>query len=534
MTRRGPGRPRGGFVVGLLVFSALTMVTLGVYSFLGMAGTSVRQEKLSLNRGGAHSLALSGIKYATHVLRQGRPYGGGNPAMTLDAFRAAGLHLGASTLGAGDLDLVDGEQIHVVYESTGGQTLPREDGGFWIPLHHVDVFARGTSQGRSVVVYGAFLMLPEPNLMGTSTDGWVEAADGDEDGTSTPAPRTTKRMVRLTSFRDGDLQDIDSDAVRDAIRGRVAAGSAEFLDNYARVRWDHVAAGDLAADSDEAAATTFMAQFRVGSPPDGEAVFMRDRVNQLIFEGTDPADRPHRAWSLEAGVEPCSAEVNIFLALHQIKTGGPPAPAFDDLVFACEDPGRWDYPAPDPGSGDPPALDAIQDDRDIEDPPAAGYRGQVENTQPLTRDFSYSATVHTSLPSHWVPTAYCSGPGDWDDGAGGTGTCSLSAYVPTGWVTVPGVTGYVDVATVEVEIGAPAGVFPYTLNDGASGVRSPVSEVFDFLGKYYGLDGGRPLDDPFQGSSSQLSPGPPPPPPGGGGGGGGGGGSSTLSGGGAG
>lgn len=474
MTRAAPRRR--GFVVGLIVFASLSLLTLSIYPMLSAAGAGVRTEGLSLARWRARAVALSGLKVAGNVLHRGRPYPGAPPCA--DDTSIVPFQTGQQT--SAELGIREDQGTFVIfYENAIGAPRPGEGGcERLLPLHHVDVFVRGTSGDDSAVAYGAFLSFPTAALSGTSTDGYAGAG------------ATSKRLVRIMTVLDPDLQDVTSLAVRDAIRTRVKDQGAAYLANYARIDFDADPA-TLPVGSDEAAARDFLGRFLRTPPADHDpaAIFARDRLHDVVFEGTAAAGRATALWRrrLDTGIQDCTG--NPLLALAEDFCGRVASCTWQEP--ACLTPDAWDL-APE----DPPGTSALHLLHEQNDgTPDAGYLGRIRVTPPIQRSYDFGC-AETFLPE----TPPEDMPGDVflfsDPVAGGQRWC-------TGvYASVSEPVGRYNYEVVEDLDGPGPG-------QEATGVRGSVHELLEFFRRFHSLDEGEPVDDAVQrGFVRSADPGP--------------------------
>jgi len=259
---------RGGFAMAVAVI-ALLLIGISVFSMLFFSGSQTRSLHQDLDGWQARELALSALRVAGDRLREGRWYGNSSLVGVLK-----------SKVGRGGYVVVCEDMRRV---KPGPLTWNGVKYDQLAVLDRIDVFARGFCGDRTCVMYGRFLMGPEPAFLGTSTNGLVVPRGGQA---LVETADTLKRMVRVTELRDKAHQHIEVRSVRDAIRWVVAGQSVDFVKNYAQVRWDAAppAAPTTVFDPLEAAAV--VEQYWGASSPDPGNQFMHDRLYDFLVEGT--------------------------------------------------------------------------------------------------------------------------------------------------------------------------------------------------------------------------------------------------------
>jgi hypothetical protein len=471
---------RGGFLIGLLVFAGLAFLALAIHSMLFVSGSMTRSERLSVDRWKTRNMARNGLVVATNLLRKRRWWDAGTDVYTM----VEANYLGTKT--SADLGLDESEGKFKIY----AELVIRPGGPFETPgatpieyeeLHHIDVFVKGMRGGDSLVAYGAFLMTPAVSIYGTSTDSILGGP-------------TTKRLVRVSYFPESEYQDLDDVAVRNSIRQAVANRSASALDNYLKINWNIASLPTLTSGIDETAADTFLGNFVSSAPAgvDREAKFLRDRIHDVLFQGTPVGVRSSSAWyrRLDANVPSCPPQV----AAAEFICGKAGVPWIEP---ACKTPDAWDVEPTGVGPGAETAMTVHE--TDVGATPDAGYIARMIVTEPIIRDYTYgcSASYSASLTAGDVPSGsfrnpffgntWCSGP-----------SCTISDP-PSGTVN------YI----LEARTGPdPTDTVVYS---------AQLQQLTNFFGRYYGLADGEPIPDAI--ASGHYDPSPPV--VGGGGGGGG-------------
>lgn len=471
--RRRRMRRRSGFVIGLVVFAGLTFLALAIYPTLFFSGSQTRSEAHSQERWQTRLVARNGLVVATNLLRKQRWWDAGSDVVTL-------TYLGTRSSSDLGLDESQGsfEILAELIKTPGQKELP--DGTEYEELHHIDVFVRARRGEDSMVAYGAFLMTPSPELFGSSTEG-------------APGGPTTKRMVRTTFFPEPEHQDVTQESVRDAIREAIRLRSAECLANYQAIDWE-ATPSHLAAGAGDAEALAFLEDF-VATPGGGEdpgSTFLRDRLHDVLFQGTPVGFRTQAAWyrRLDTGLTPCPPEADAAEFLCAKVSGC----VWE--VPACRTPDAWDVDPTGTSPGDQTAL-AVHEGA-VGATPDAGYIDRIVATEPILRDYDFgcSVTYSASLTSGDVPAGAFRNPYD------GNRWCT-GAYCNIG--PLAGRRNYV----LEARGGSAA--------DADVVYQARLAELADFFRKYYGLEEGEPIPDAIV-SGGYLSPPSSPTSPGGGGG----------------
>jgi hypothetical protein len=165
-------RRRGSAIFMAIILGVVFFMV--VSSLLHYLSGEKRQVKHVIGKKQAEVLALSGIDWADHELRKGRWYqdpwgttitGGGRPSAGVKELAPFGPGMGKVTVVCEDVPCKQ-----PVANIRNMQQL-------WL-LHHINVFALGEYGDSRCLVYGRFIMSPEPALNDNSTDAVLYADQG--------------------------------------------------------------------------------------------------------------------------------------------------------------------------------------------------------------------------------------------------------------------------------------------------------------------------------------------------------------------
>lgn len=418
-------------VVGVAVLLGLFLAPMLFFS-----GSQTRSLQVEGQAWHARYLARAGLEAAGDRLRKERWYGETDVVGSLTSAEAG---------------LAGPGSFHVVCEDTRIFS-PEEQAGFQsLPLvHHVDVFSRGEEDGRSVVGYAAFILNPAPELAGKATDGF--------DGLGETTGDTLKRLVRFHFFVEPALQGIEEQAVRDAIRARVEDLSREYIANYPQVDWG------LSSNPPEPSgprlgvgeAAAYLARYQWGAPADAASVFYRDRIFDMVLEGT-PATQRAVAQKLRQVSIRASEEGEALRA---------EARHFCELVSGCQ----WGPFPPDQELVllPPNAVGVLHEIRG--GIPDADYRRRLSahDCAKLYYEWGAEATEPETMSEAAVQAAYPGKPYALWNGA---------------W--------WVDYYAERDE--NPCVSADYFLDDPASGIDMELDDIYGFFRKYFALEEAEPL-----------------------------------------
>ncbi len=155
---------------GSSIFMVLAMLGVFFTMVMGLLRHSsgeMRHVKQQIGHQSAELIALSGIDYAESRLRKGRWYqqpfsktgSKGRPTYTIESVTPPG--------GEGTLTIACQD---VARKTPVGDLLGMQQ--LWL-LHHIDVFSLGEYAGKKCLIYGRFIISPEPALNSDSTDGLI-------------------------------------------------------------------------------------------------------------------------------------------------------------------------------------------------------------------------------------------------------------------------------------------------------------------------------------------------------------------------
>lgn len=439
LTRLG-GRSRRSGVAISVVMGLVCLLVAALFPMLFFSGSQTRSMAVEGEDWRSRHMARAGLAVAAERLRVERWYGDDSVLGSVDSE---------------EVGLAGPDRFHVVCEDTLIYSPDSISGFETFPLvHHIDVFARGEAEGRAVVAYGAFIMNPAPELQGRSTDG----LDGEIRETTSD---TLKRLVRVAYFRDEDLQDIDRGSVRDAIRARIREKTQLYLPNYLQVDWatQRDPPEAPAPRLSEGEAQAFLDRFRWDNPADPESLFLRDRIFDMLLEGT-PAQQRRIADRLrtvsirsDEDGEDLRAEAQFFCELDSDCEWGPFPPQEEMTMLP------------------PDALGILHEIRD--GTPDAGYRERLAAHDCARLFYEWGAenterveeVSEGALQGLYPGSAYAEWDGVW----------------------------WVDYWARKDE--NPCVAASYQLDDPASGLDLELDDVYGFFRKYFELEIAAPLGE---------------------------------------
>lgn len=417
--RPQPAGRRGGFVIGLVVFAGLMFMAMAIYPTLFFSGSQTRSEALSANRWRGRVLARSGLKLGASLLRKQRWWNtvAGNNAPSVGTKTSDELGVPATV---GRFQLV-AESIIGPYPAELGLDIPAHllpddasGGEPYNPLERVDLFVRAEIEDDTVVAYGAFVMSPRPRFHGQDS----VMAGG------------SSRLVRVQFFTKPEFQEIEQVAVRQAIRDEIEAQADLFLTNYAVVNFRATPASEATGTLGDAQASAFMEQWvrAPGASPSGE--FLRDRIYDVLFEGTPVGrrDDAREVRDLRAKVPSCdSAEQQRALAEAEFLCANDMEGDCTWFEPACRTPTEWDYDSDDAGEGETVLhlREADLDSAAVDD----GYISRMAATEPILRAYEYSCDAVEYL-DRGPPPPDADGNGIYED-ADGNDDPSITWYAPS-------------------------------------------------------------------------------------------------------
>lgn len=155
-----------------MVLALLGVFFTMVMGLLRLSSGEMRHAKQQIGHQSAEIIALSGIDYAESRLRKGRWYqqpfskdgSKGRPTFTVESLTPPG--------GEGSLTIACQD---VARKTPATNLLGMQQ--LWL-LHHVDVFSLGEYAGKKSLIYGRFIVSPEPALNSDSTDGLIYSDAG--------------------------------------------------------------------------------------------------------------------------------------------------------------------------------------------------------------------------------------------------------------------------------------------------------------------------------------------------------------------
>ena len=424
----------GGFAIAVAVIG-LILLGIGVFAMLFFSGSQSRSLQHDLAQWQARENAMSGLKIAGEKLREGRWYGGGSLVGNL-----------IDKIGGGGYVVVCEDMRRFLSERV---TYQGKDYDKLALLDRVDVFSRGHCGKRTSVLYARFIMCPEPAFMGKSTDGLVKPKGP---GTNLVETKDTlKRLVRITELTNKKFQNISQKSVRDAIRWHISEKSIQFVKNYENVRWDaSEPSGAATTTISDIMAESIMDNYWGASSPNAENQFLRDRLYDLLVEGTPIPQRANapKQRSIELEKDPPSGNKSLIIALCQA-TGTP----------VVEPNPRVSFPAPK-------ALDELHSER------GTGV-GDSEYHEKL----SYNPKAQVSYKAKWGSVvsdlAQAQASGATYASHGGKYYLNVSVMGPE------------DVTK------------PYWIKDPATGSDLRVDDVLGFFEKYFREGTSEPLSGSF-------------------------------------
>lgn len=260
----------------------LVMLGVVIFSMMIFSGSQTKSMRNDIEMWQARELAISGLKVAGEKLRDERWYGQASVVGTISSKVVGGGYVIVCEDTKRVLDFsneYENAADRVVYDGQKYSKLA--------VLDHIDVFSRGFYGKQSVVAYGRFIMGPEPAFLSKSTEGLIRTDDGKG---LEKSPFTLKRMVALTVIRDNALFDISLRGVRNRIRNKVKERTTSFINNYSRVNWNASAPTTISATLDLNSARAILGNYWGASSGNGKNIFLRDRIKDLVLEGT-PVDK---------------------------------------------------------------------------------------------------------------------------------------------------------------------------------------------------------------------------------------------------
>lgn len=155
-----------------MVLALLGVFFTMVMGLLRLSSGEMRQAKQQIGHQSAEIIALSGIDYAESRLRKGRWYqkpfsvdgSKGRPTFTVEYLTPPG--------GEGKLTVACQD---VARKTPAANLMGMQQ--LWL-LHHVDIFSLGEYAGKKSLIYGRFIVSPEPALNSDSTDGLIYSDAG--------------------------------------------------------------------------------------------------------------------------------------------------------------------------------------------------------------------------------------------------------------------------------------------------------------------------------------------------------------------
>lgn len=442
---------RGGFALPVSVI-VLVIVGLALGGMLFFSGSQTQSLKGELRAWRARRNALSGLALASERLRNERWYGASTLVGSLTSDDAGW------TAEDGTFFLV-AEDIRAFVDNPG--ILDGVDWGRLAVLDRVDLFSVGEFEGVQRVAYGRFIMSPSPDFRGTSTDGLARLPNSE---VLEVTPSTIKRLARVTEILDPKLVDVTVEAVRNEIRSRIAAQSADFAANYGRVVRSASVPSSTGTSLDDSAAAALLALFWSDAAPGsgGGPLFLHDRMLDAVLEGTAPDQR--------AGAR---EQRQVELELD------PPSDKRTFIEACCRLVGvEVVDPQPVKVFEPPAAVADLNRDRGQE-PPTADYREAVgANPQAMVK---YSVS--------WGAT-FNGGPDGFDEAA------VQQASTDPQWNN-GGIENYMlwdGIYYIGIKVDGPTWITkPYRIEDPASSRRLLVDDMVGFYEKFYGEAGAAPV-----------------------------------------
>jgi hypothetical protein len=158
--------PRKGSSI-FMVLAVMGVFFTMIMGLLRQSSSEMRLAKQQIGHQSAELIALSGIDYAEGRLRKNRWYqppfskdgSKGRPTYTIEYPSPPG---GEGKLTIACQDVAKKTPVSNIW---GMQQL-------WL-LHHIDVFSLGEYAGKKCLIYGRFIVSPEPALNSDSTDGLI-------------------------------------------------------------------------------------------------------------------------------------------------------------------------------------------------------------------------------------------------------------------------------------------------------------------------------------------------------------------------
>ncbi|RCK81273.1 MAG: Translation initiation factor 2 [Candidatus Ozemobacter sibiricus] len=209
--RFGPPARRGSAIFMALIMGIVFFMV--VSSLLHYLSGERRQVKHVIGKKQAELLAISGIDWADQELRQKRWYqppwgttvtGGGRPSSGLVELTPFGPGMGKVTVVCEDVPA-----RQPVSNIRNRQQL-------WL-LHHINVFSLGEFGDARCLLYGRFIMSPEPALNDDSTDAVIFADEGtnpDQIVIKLPADSGERLKVTQILCQPGSPVDINQVLIR--------------------------------------------------------------------------------------------------------------------------------------------------------------------------------------------------------------------------------------------------------------------------------------------------------------------------------
>lgn len=201
---------------GSAIFMAIIMgivFFMVVSSLLHYLSGERRQVKHVIGKKQAELLAISGIDWAEQELRQRRWYqepwgtsvtGGGRPSSGLSELTPFGPGMGKVTVVC--------EDVPARVPATNIRNMQQ----LWL-LHHINVFSLGEFGDSRCLLYGRFIMSPEPALNDDSTDAVIFADEGTNPGqVAVKLPESGGERFKVTQIlcQTGSRVDINQVLIR--------------------------------------------------------------------------------------------------------------------------------------------------------------------------------------------------------------------------------------------------------------------------------------------------------------------------------
>lgn len=234
-----------------LVLIILSMFFIMVMALLKYSRGEMRQVKQQVGHQSAEIIALSGIDYVEGRLRKNRWYqqpfsqdgSEGRPTGIVESVTPPG---GEGSLTIACQDVANKTPVSNIF---GMQQL-------WL-LHHVDVFSLAEYGGKKCLVYGRFIVSPEPALNSDSTDGIIysdPAYSPFEVRMEVPRPSTGEEAeFILKNYNVYPGQEVDLNTVvaeLDRADGS-ATGIPVYASSHGKIKSLSMSSGDSCKSGDE-------------------------------------------------------------------------------------------------------------------------------------------------------------------------------------------------------------------------------------------------------------------------------------------